>query len=45
MIQFYVGRSGVGKSYQILKEIKAEIEEGKNDKLFLIVPEQYTLQG
>lgn len=45
MIKFYVGRSGVGKSYQMLKEIKKEIEQGKNDKLFLIVPEQYTLQG
>lgn len=45
MIKFYLGRSGVGKSYQMLKEIKKEIEIGKNDKLFLIVPEQYTLQG
>lgn len=45
MIQFYLGRSGVGKSYHMLEEIKAEILAKRNDKLFLIVPEQYTLQG
>lgn len=45
MIQFYLGRSGVGKSYRMLKEIKKDIESRENDKLFLIVPEQYTLQG
>jgi len=45
MIQFYLGRSGVGKSYRILEEIKEAIEEKKHDKLILIVPEQYTLQG
>lgn len=45
MIQFYLGRSGVGKSYRLLEEIKKEIIAGRNDKLFLIVPEQYTLQG
>ncbi|MBN2898798.1 MAG: helicase-exonuclease AddAB subunit AddB [Clostridia bacterium] len=45
MIKFYLGRSGVGKSYRMLEEIKKEILAKQNDKLFLIVPEQYTLQG
>lgn len=44
VVRFIVGRSGVGKSHYMYSEIKKKIEE-KQKKLFLIVPEQFTLQA
>ncbi len=41
MLQIVYGRIGSGKTGYIYNEIAKEIEKG-NDKLFLIVPEQYT---
>ncbi|KAB3533441.1 helicase-exonuclease AddAB subunit AddB [Alkaliphilus serpentinus] len=43
-IQFIIGRSGVGKSHHMYTEIKKKIEEN-HKKLYLIVPEQFTLQA
>ncbi len=40
MLQLILGPSGSGKSYEILREIKARAQEGK--KSILIVPEQFT---
>ncbi len=45
MITFYLGRSGVGKSYNIFKEIDKKIKSNTQNKLILIVPEQYTLHA
>jgi len=41
MLQIVYGRIGSGKTGYIYNEIAKEIENG-NDRLFLIVPEQYT---
>ncbi|MTI49299.1 MAG: helicase-exonuclease AddAB subunit AddB [Firmicutes bacterium] len=41
-MRFITGRAGTGKTYKIFQEIKENLN--KNKKLFLIVPEQFTLQ-
>ncbi|QAA30390.1 helicase-exonuclease AddAB subunit AddB [Clostridium manihotivorum] len=43
-IKFIYGRAGSGKSYYCIEEIKKRIEEGKENKLILLVPEQITFQ-
>lgn len=43
-LRFILGRAGSGKTYQIFKEIKDRILSGTNNKLILLVPEQFTLQ-
>lgn len=43
-LRFILGRAGSGKTYQIFKEIKDRILNGANNKLILLVPEQFTLQ-
>jgi len=45
-LRFIIGRAGKGKSYYIYNEIKQHIKEARgNEKLLLLVPEQYTLQA
>ena len=41
-IRFIYGRAGTGKSTFCLNQIKKKIENDKNNKLILLVPEQYT---
>lgn len=43
MIEFYLGESSTGKSYEILKQIKHYAEKGY--KVIYLVPEQYNLQA
>ena len=43
-IRFIYGRAGSGKSRFCLDQIRKKIENNKNNKLVLIVPEQYTFQ-
>ncbi|WP_432666128.1 helicase-exonuclease AddAB subunit AddB [Wukongibacter baidiensis] len=43
-IRYILGRAGSGKSRRIFKEIKYKIEQGGENKLLLLVPEQFTLQ-
>ncbi|KGG81326.1 ATP-dependent helicase [Caloranaerobacter azorensis H53214] len=43
-LRFILGRASSGKTYQIFKEIKDRILKGTNNKLILLVPEQFTLQ-
>lgn len=44
-IRYIFGRAGRGKSYLALEEIKEKLEEKEDKKLFLLVPEQFTLQA
>lgn len=44
-IRFILGRAGSGKSKRIIEEIKACLQQGGDEHLFLLVPEQYTLQS
>lgn len=41
-IRFIYGRAGSGKSEYCINSIKKELEKGNDNKLLLIVPEQYT---
>ncbi|SDP47971.1 helicase-exonuclease AddAB subunit AddB [Clostridium gasigenes] len=41
-IRFVFGRAGSGKSQFCLNQIKKKLENDKNNKLILLVPEQYT---
>ena len=43
-IRFIFGRAGSGKSYYCLNQIKKKLENDKNNKLILLVPDQYTFQ-
>lgn len=43
-MRFITGRAGTGKTYQFYNEIKEKLKGNGNKKLFLIVPEQFTLQ-
>lgn len=43
-IRFIFGRAGSGKSQFCLNQIKKKLENDKNNKLILLVPEQYTFQ-
>lgn len=44
-IRYIFGRAGSGKSYLVLEEIKKRLEEEGDNKLILLVPEQFTLQA
>lgn len=44
-LRYILGRSGVGKTHKVYTEIKERLKEDKNNKLILLVPEQFTLQG
>lgn len=43
-IRFIFGRAGAGKSYYCLNQIKKKIDNDKNNKLIMLVPDQYTFQ-
>ena len=43
-IRFIFGRAGSGKSYYCLNQIKKKLNNDKNNKLILLVPDQYTFQ-
>ena len=43
-IRFIFGRAGSGKSHYCLEQIKKKISNDKNNKLILLVPDQYTFQ-
>jgi len=44
-IRYILGRSGSGKSYRVLQEIKQSLLDGGEEQLILLVPEQFTLQS
>ena len=44
-IRYVVGRAGTGKSFQVLREIKQQMEKEQHKNLILLVPEQFTLQA
>lgn len=41
-IRFIFGRAGTGKTTYCLNQIKKKLDNGKDNKLILLVPEQYT---
>ena len=43
-IRFVFGRAGSGKSYYFLNQIKKKLTNDKNNKLIMLVPDQYTFQ-
>lgn len=43
-IRFVFGRAGSGKSYYCLNQIKKKLGNDKNNKLIMLVPDQYTFQ-
>lgn len=43
-IRFIFGRAGSGKSYYCLNQIKKKLTNDKNNKLIILVPDQYTFQ-
>ena len=43
-IRFIYGRAGSGKSRFCLEQINKKLDNGKQNKLILLVPEQYTFQ-
>lgn len=44
MVKFVTGRAGKGKTYYIYEDIRGNLAEKGEDKLILLVPEQFTLQ-
>jgi ATP-dependent helicase/nuclease subunit B len=44
-IRYFLGRTGSGKSYRMMQEIVADLKEGGDYPLILLVPEQFTLQA
>lgn len=44
-IRYIVGRAGKGKSHMVLREIKQKLENGPQNNLILLVPEQFKLQA
>ncbi len=44
-MRFILGRAGSGKTYKVFNEIKERLNKKEDKKLFLIVPDQYTLQA
>lgn len=44
-VRFIYGRAGSGKTTFCLKQIAKKIDNDKNNKLILLVPEQYTFQS
>ncbi len=45
MIRYIIGRAGTGKSRRAIDEIGMYLKEGGEQRLFLLVPEQFTLQA
>lgn len=45
MIRYIFGRAGTGKTHKALEEIKKRLESNDQNRLILIVPEQFTLQA
>lgn len=43
-IRFVFGRAGSGKSYYCLNQINKKLTNDKNNKLIMLVPDQYTFQ-
>lgn len=43
-IRFVFGRAGAGKSYYCLNQIKKKLNNDKDNKLIMLVPDQYTFQ-
>lgn len=44
-IRYILGRAGKGKSFLIYREITKALQDGGDQPLILLVPEQYTLQA
>lgn len=44
-LNYILGRSGVGKTHRVYEEINERLSKNENNKLILLVPEQFTLQG
>ncbi|MEQ8201268.1 MAG: PD-(D/E)XK nuclease family protein, partial [Syntrophomonadaceae bacterium] len=44
-VRFILDRSGSGKSIKMVEEIRACLQRGSDERLFLLVPEQFTLQA
>jgi len=44
-IRYIVGRAGSGKTHLVLNEIRHKLKENDDNKLILLVPEQFTLQA
>ncbi len=44
-VRYILGRSGTGKTQQVYREIKERLKTNDNNKLILLVPEQFTLEG
>ena len=44
-LRFIYGRSGTGKSYYCINQIRKKIENNTQNKLILIVPEQFTFRN
>ncbi len=44
-IRFIYGRAGSGKSEYCLNQIRKKLDNDKNNKLILLVPDQYTFQS
>lgn len=44
-LRFIYGRAGCGKTRFCLEEMKSRIENGHENSLYLLVPEQYTFQA
>ena len=44
-LNYILGRAGAGKTHKVYEEIKERLSKSDNNKLILLVPEQFTLQG
>lgn len=44
-LRYILGRAGTGKTQKIYKEIKERLKNKESNKLVLLVPEQFTLEG
>jgi len=44
-VRYICGRAGQGKSHFVFEDIKKKLQEHSEEKLLLIVPEQFTLQS
>lgn len=44
-VRYFLGRTGAGKSYRMMEEMVADLKNGGDYPLLLLVPEQFTLQA
>ncbi len=44
-VRFILGRAGSGKSHKMMTEIQTRLQQVSDERLFLLVPEQFTLQA